>query len=176
MILYFVRHASAGDKFRTPGRDEQRALDDQGRRDSRLVGQMLRSLEIEPDLIISSPLRRALETATLIAEELGYKHEVETDPALRPAATFEVFLRFVDKHKSADALMVVGHNPNLSEFLSLVISANANSQAVDLKKGAVAKVEVDHGLGVLSWCFTPKIARVGYETATSSLRRKTSRK
>jgi phosphohistidine phosphatase SixA len=72
--------------------------------------------------------------------------------------------------------MVVGHNPNLSQFLGSVISDSGCEAAVDLKKGAVARVEMRRTSGTLQWCLTPKAVRTLYETAVESSRPKTSRK
>ena len=72
--------------------------------------------------------------------------------------------------------MVVGHNPNLSEFAGRCISEPGCEAAVELKKGAVAKVELGRNSAVLQWCITPKIVRILYAGATDSSRPKTSRK
>ena len=72
--------------------------------------------------------------------------------------------------------MVVGHNPNLSEFLGRTISDAGCEAGVDLKKGAVAKVETRRNSGTLHWGLTPKIVRTLYAAATESSRLKISRK
>jgi phosphohistidine phosphatase SixA len=73
--------------------------------------------------------------------------------------------------------MVVGHNPTISQFLSLVLSAGSNESGAEMKKGAIARVEIGaRGQGVLHWCLTPKLARAIQDAATTSSRPKTSRK
>ncbi len=72
--------------------------------------------------------------------------------------------------------MVVGHNPNLSQFLGTVISESGCEASVDLKKGAVARVEMRRNSGTLQWCLTPKALRNLYSAAVESSRPKTSRK
>ena len=72
--------------------------------------------------------------------------------------------------------MVVGHNPNLSEFLGRIISDSGCEAAVDLRKGAVAKVETRRNSASLHWCLTPKVLRTLYAAAAESSRPKTSRK
>ena len=73
--------------------------------------------------------------------------------------------------------MVVGHNPSLSRFLSLLLSNHTTDKAIDLKKGAVARVDWDgRKAAVLQWCLTPKVIRSIYETAAKSSRPKTARK
>jgi phosphohistidine phosphatase len=72
--------------------------------------------------------------------------------------------------------MVVGHNPSLSEFLGRAISEGGCEAAIDLKKGAVARVDMNRNAGSLTWCLTPKILRTLYAVAAESSRPKTSRK
>jgi phosphohistidine phosphatase len=71
--------------------------------------------------------------------------------------------------------MVVGHNPSMEEFLGKLIGDGAEA-GVEMKKGAVAKVEVDRKMAALHWCLTPKLVRILYESAAASSRPKTSRK
>ena len=73
-------------------------------------------------------------------------------------------------------IMVVGHNPTLSEFLGRSISEGGCEAAIDLKKGAVARVETNRNSGLLIWCLTPKILRTLYAAAAESSRPKTSKK
>ncbi len=72
--------------------------------------------------------------------------------------------------------MVVGHNPSLAEFLSRTVSAGAGAAQIELKKGAVAKVELNGRKGMLDWLVTPKIARTLQASRKLSSRPKTSRK
>ncbi len=162
MLLYFLRHASAGQHKLDPVKDEKRPLDDEGIAQCALVGRALARLQVTPDVIISSPLKRATQTASLVASGLAYQNKVVIDPALRPEATFSQFRELLTRYENHDAIMVVGHNPNLSEFLGRVIGGNR--AAVELKKGAVARVEMNHTRGVLNWCLTPKLLRILIET------------
>ena len=75
-----------------------------------------------------------------------------------------------------DAILVVGHNPTLSEFLGRTISENGCEAVIDLKKGAVARAEMNRNAASLTWCLTPKILRTLYTAAAESSRPKTSRK
>ena len=63
MILYFVRHASAGERVIDPKKDEKRALDPDGIEQCRLMGRLLAALDVQVDAIIASPLKRAAQTA-----------------------------------------------------------------------------------------------------------------
>jgi phosphohistidine phosphatase len=176
MILYFLRHASAGERVSNPKRDEKRALDEEGVKQCGYVGRALAALEVRVDVIVSSPLKRAAQTASLVGNEMGHEGKLQFDDALRPAASFADFRRLLTRYARHEALMVVGHNPNLSEFLGRCVSDAGCEASVELKKGAVAKVDLGRNAGSLTWCLTPKILRILYAAATESSRPKTSRK
>ena len=176
MLLYFLRHASAGKSVMNPKKDERRPLDEEGMLQARYVGRLLANLDVQVDQIISSPLKRALQTATLVANELAFEAAVQTDDALRPEAEFDQFQTMLARYKKYDAVMVVGHNPSLTEFLSKSVSGASGSTQMDFKKGAVARVEMNGRTGSLDWLVTPKIARTLQTSLKSSSRPKTSRK
>lgn len=176
MILYFLRHASAGEHFVNPKKDEKRALDKEGIEQCGYVGRALTALDVQVDVIVSSPLKRCTQTAFLIGNELGYEGKMQLDPSLRPEAGLADFRKLLEKYARQEAIMVVGHNPNLSQFLGSVISDSGCEASLELKKGAVAKVELRRTSGTLQWCLTPKIVRALYDTAVESSRPKTSRK
>ena len=176
MTLYFLRHASAGQHIANPKKDEKRGLDQDGIEQCRLVGRALAAMEIQVDAIISSPLKRAGQTAALVANEMGHEGKLQLDPALRPEATFSQFRELVARHAKADAIMVVGHNPNLSEFVGRTISHGMGECGISLRKGAVAQVDMKRNSAVLRWCLTPKVVAAIQAMAGESSRPKTSRK
>lgn len=176
MILYFLRHASAGQHVLNPKKDEKRALDKEGIEQCGYIGRALAALDAQVDAIVSSPLKRCTQTASLVGNELGYEGKLQIDAGLRPEAGFADFRKLLDKYSRQEAIMVVGHNPNLSQFLGSVISESGCEASLDLKKGAVAKVEMRRTSGTLQWCLTPKVLRSLYESAMDSSRPKTSRK
>src|SRR4029450_8988336 len=114
MILSFLRHANAGERVSNPKKDEKRALDKDGIEQCGYVGRALAAMEVQVDLMISSPLKRSSQTAVLVANEMGHEGKLLIDPALRPSASFTEFRKLLDKHAKLEAIMVVGHNPNLS--------------------------------------------------------------
>jgi phosphohistidine phosphatase len=176
MIIYFLRHASAGQSLANLKKDEKRPLDKDGIAQCGIVGRALSAMDVQVDTIISSPLKRAAQTASLVGNELSYEGKLQFDNALRPGATIADFRRMLEKYIRLEAIMVVGHNPNLSEFLGRIISEGGRSASVDLRKGAVAKVEMGRSAGTMQWCITPKILRTVYDVAAESSRPKTSRK
>ncbi len=176
MIIYFLRHASAGEHLANPKKDEKRALDKEGIEQCGYVGRALAALDAQVDVILSSPLKRATQTASLVGNEMGYEGKLQIEAALRPEATFSDFRKLMEKYARQEAVMVVGHNPNLSQFLGAIISDSGCEASAELKKGAVAKVEMRRSSGTLQWCLTPKIVRSLYTAAVESSRPKTSRK
>jgi phosphohistidine phosphatase len=176
MLIYFLRHASAGKTMLNPKKDERRPLDEEGILQARYVGRMLANLDVQVDQIISSPLKRARQTASLVANELAFEAAVQIDDALRPEAEFEQFQAMLARYKKYDAVMVVGHNPSFTAFLSKSISTGDGAAQIDFKKGAVARVEMNGRAGTLHWLVTPKIARTLQTSLKSSSRPKTSRK
>lgn len=176
MIIYFLRHASAGKTMLNPKKDERRPLDEEGALQARYVGRLLANLDVQVDQIVSSPLTRARQTASLVANELAFEPAVQMDDALRPEAAFEQFQAMLARSKKYDAIMVVGHNPSLTEFLGKSTSGGTGAAQIDFKKGAVAKVEMNGRTGTLQWLVTPKIARTLQTSLKASSRPKTSRK
>jgi phosphohistidine phosphatase len=176
MIIYFLRHASAGEHFVNPKKDEKRALDKEGLEQCGYVGRALAALDTQVDVMISSPLKRATQTASLVGNEMGYEGKLQIEAGLLPGADFADFRRLLEKYARQESIMVVGHNPNLSQFLGAVICESGCEASVELKKGAVARVDMRRSSGTLQWCLTPKALRTLYAAAIESARPKTSRK
>ncbi|MFZ0319403.1 MAG: histidine phosphatase family protein [Candidatus Sulfotelmatobacter sp.] len=176
MIIYFLRHASAGEHLLSPKKDEKRALDKEGIEQCGYVGRALAAMEAQVDVIISSPLKRCTQTASLVGNEMGYEGKLQIDTGLRPGAALADFRKLLDKYSGQESIMVVGHNPNLSQFLGTVISESGCEASVELKKGAVARVDMRRSSGTLQWCLTPKALRTLYTAAVESSRPNTSRK
>ena len=176
MLIYFFRHASAGKSMLNPKKDERRPLDEEGILQVRYIGRLLANLDVQVDQIISSPLKRARQTASLAANELAFEGAVQIDDALRPDAEFEEFQSMLARYKKYDAIMVVGHNPSFTEFVSKSVSGPGGAAHIDLKKGSVARVEMNGRTGTLDWLITPKVARTLQTSLKSSSRPKTSRK
>ena len=176
MILYFLRHASAGKKMLNAKKDERRPLDEEGALQSRYIGRMLANLDVHVDQIISSPLKRAMQTASLVANELAFESAIQVEEALHPDSGLDDFQAMLGRYRKAEAVLVVGHNPNFTEFLGKLISGSSGTAQVEFKKGAVAKVETKGRAGTLQWLVTPRIARALQASLKASSRPKTSRK
>ena len=176
MIVYFLRHANAGQKRLNPVQDEKRPLDKEGIGQCRDVGRFLNSLDTHVDLILSSPLKRSTQTASMVGNEIAYEQRIEMAPALSPGAAFEGFRQLLQQVGQLEAVMVVGHNPNMSKFLSLLVTGGLNERAIEMKKGSVARVEMGPKRSVLNWLVTPRLVKSAYTSTQVSSRSKTSKK
>jgi phosphohistidine phosphatase len=176
MFLYFLRHASAGQPLNNAKKDEKRGLDQDGIEQCGYLGRALAALGVQVDVILSSPLKRATQTAALVGNEMGHEGKLVLENGLRPEASYSDFQKMLQKYTRQESALLVGHNPNLREFLGRVISERGCEAMVELKKGAVAKVEMRRSTGSLSWCITPRILRTLHTAAAESSRPKTSRK
>src|SRR5438132_1706126 len=106
MILYFLRHASAGESMSDPKKDKKRPIDPDGVKQSHNVGRALAALEVQPEMIISSPLTRATQTASLVANELGFEGKIQIESALTPEASYSDFVDML-RRSGATALPVM---------------------------------------------------------------------
>jgi phosphohistidine phosphatase len=178
MNLYILRHASAGLRRPNPLLDSKRPLDKEGKKHCLQLAQVLNALDIQFDLIASSPLKRCLQTASLIGTETGYEAQIMHSDALAPEASLKDFQKLLRECSSRENLLVVGHNPNLTTFLgSLLVPANSPAPSkVRLRKGSIARVVLTRGPATLQALLDPRTVRALYATSTKSSRRKTSRK
>jgi phosphohistidine phosphatase len=178
MVIYFLRHANAGQKqFSDAVKDEKRPIDKIGEEQSHDVGRALAAIGVTVNVIISSPLTRAMQTAAIVSQELGHEEKLVLDNALRPEATFEKFKALLNRHKDKPSIMVVGHDPSMTEFVNKVLSGGGPLAAIEMKKGGVAKVEKDiHRQAVLKWVMPPKVVQKIQRSSAKRSRPKTALK
>jgi phosphohistidine phosphatase len=167
MIIYFVRHASAGQKKLSPKKDEKRPLDAEGVHQCTQMGRILSAMQVSVDAILSSPLKRATQTAALIANEIGHEGKLYIENALRPDAKYDHFRDMLRKYAKSEAVLVVGHNPNFSEFLGHTIAENGLRAHVEMKKASVAKVSSQQKKFVLDWLISPRLAKATAEASVN---------
>jgi phosphohistidine phosphatase len=169
MQLYFLRHGKAGDRDEWTGPDFDRPLTAEGRDEMRAVARGLRALDVRPEVVLSSPLVRAWQTAELAAEALDVS--VTDAPTLAPGCDLDLLAAALLRVRSAGSVMVVGHEPDFSTLIGLLIGGRKAPAEVELKKGACCRVDVTGSLdsgdalvghGTLAWLLTPKqLARLG---------------
>ena len=175
MNVYFMRHANAGLRRDNPQLDAKRGLIKEGKEQCMLMARVLSALRVQIDTIVSSPLKRALQTAQFVGTELGYDAKVEISQALVPSASYPAFQALIDKYAGREGILVVGHNPTLFQFLGRMITGNGGA-AIRLRKGSIACIDMDHHPPRLQWLLDPRACRWIYESAGKSSRPKTSRK
>ena len=175
MNIYILRHASAGTRRANPVIDVKRPLDKEGKGQCMLVGSYLNALKVHFDLVASSPLKRALQTASLVGTEVGFDGDIKATPALSPEASTAAFLDFIHELKGQENVLLVGHNPNLPQFLAALImngSATPGRTAIRMRKGAIARVDLTRRPGMLHWLVDPRILRGVYGYATKTVRKR----
>ena len=175
MNLYILRHASAGVRRADPAIDAKRPLDKEGKEQCLLIARYLNALRIQFDLILSSPLKRALQTASLVGTEVAYDSKIQITDAVSPSGTVAGFQALIAPLSAYDNVLVVGHNPNLPEFLGSLI-CSPRPAGIRMRKGAIARVDCTRRPGQLISLLDPRMLRQIYASAAKSSRRKTSRK
>jgi phosphohistidine phosphatase len=185
MNLYLMRHADAGVPRENPTLDAKRGLVKEGKQQCMLMAGVLAALKAQIDVIISSPLKRARQTAQFVATEMGFESPILTSPALSPDADYAAFQQLISQHSKLEGVLVIGHNPNLHQFIAKLISGNGNGNGhpnggsggtIRLRKGAIARIDMSRHPSQLQWLIDPRLARVIYTSVTKSSRPKTSRK
>ncbi len=153
MILYFLRHGKAGSP--QAQNDDARELTSKGAAALRAAGPLWRRLNLRPDVVLSSPLPRALQTAELFCEGVG--GEPITDDRLRPGAGWGEMARAMAAHPDARRVMLVGHEPDLSSAIVELTGA----ASVRMRKGGLACVEFygvpEPGGGEIAWLLDPDL-------------------
>lgn len=162
MQLYIVRHGIAIDREdpKCPS-EAERYLTEEGLRKTRQVAKGVAALGVAPDLFLSSPYVRAMQTAEIFAAALGYpKPKIRRTDLLLPGGEPSLFLRELARDKQSSVVFCFGHAPNLDELLS--VSVGAKDPFAPLKKAGVALVEfkrVSPPKARLLWLATPKLLR-----------------
>jgi phosphohistidine phosphatase len=123
--ILIIRHAEAV-SHSAPVEDAYRPLTPRGRRDAKRLGKLLRAAEARPDVIVFSPLVRAVQTAELVARGLRYKGPLDVAPELAPERKPPSVVREVLLPRAELACVaLVGHEPLLGELLGLLLKAPA---------------------------------------------------
>ena len=160
MKLLVIRHGIAEDKAefaKTGQSDDLRPLTDEGRKKMRRIAKGLCELVPEVNVLASSPLVRARETAEIVAK--AYKRDIdEFTEVLRPEARYQDGLRWLTGHTSKGTVAIVGHEPHLSEFASWLV-CGAEQSRLELKKGGACLLDFDgapsRGGARLEWLAIP---------------------
>lgn len=161
MNLYILRHGIAVDRGE-PGfkSDADRPLVPKGRSQLGQIAAAMQNLDLNFDLILSSPFLRARQTAEIIAKSLKLKKRLAFSDALTPDGDPKILIRQLNELKPMpENVLLVGHEPYLSQLVGLLIS-DGDIASLELKKGGLCKLETGSlRLGrcaSLAWLLTPK--------------------
>jgi phosphohistidine phosphatase len=160
MMIYLMRHGLAVEPgspgFRT---DADRALTHKGRRQLRKIAGVMAEMELEFDLILSSPFVRARQTAEIVARALKLKKNLKFSNALAVDGDPALLLRQLERMKPMpENLLLVGHEPGLSQLMSILLTGNTRMK-IDFKKSGLCKLEINKlklgACATLVWLLTP---------------------
>jgi phosphohistidine phosphatase len=159
MQIHLLRHGIA-ENAKPDQPDSERALTPEGRKKLREVLKAAKAAEVKPSLILTSPYRRALETAEVAASVLGYKQELLRTKALVPGGEPSGVWDEIRVHKGESEILLVGHEPLFSQLTAYLV--DAPSLLIDFKKGALVRIDMEQfgarPRGILRWLVPPKFA------------------
>ena len=155
--LHLLRHAHAGDRSTWTGDDDARPLTDKGRGQAERLGRFLARQGFAPDRILTSPKFRAAETASIVGQLLDVA--VDVDDRLGGPLDLSLVERILDDHGGPETPVLVGHDPDLSELVAMLIGAGE----IPMRKGALARIDVERplsaGAGELRWLLPPDLLK-----------------
>ena len=158
--LYLVRHGLAEERGDAWPDDAKRPLTDEGMSKMRKSVRGLARLGVSVDVVLTSPLVRARQTAEIVAGGLSPRPSVVSIDSLAPDGTYASVIADLEKHVRKTRIALVGHEPNIGELAARLIGSR---HPIEFKKGAVCRIDVDElppsGPGELRWLLTPKIMR-----------------
>ena len=149
--------------------DRERPLADRGRRDAALLGKFFSQAGVVPDLIVSSPVVRARQTAELFAKAAGYPSEIRWEEAIYAEDVDGLLAVVRSLPDTATHVLLIGHNPGFEDLVAILVGAGAATEGgrVVLATATAAHLELnaDHwsdaraGAGLLQWLLTPRLLK-----------------
>ena len=163
MEIYLLRHGIAMDKGEWKGPDSDRPLTKEGLRKTKKASKGMHHLNLKIDLILTSPFRRAYDTAVIVAKELKLKKKLRIIKSLAVDGDPKALIRYLSQNvHNWESLLLVGHEPYLSSLISVLIAGQGRTGLV-LDKGGLAKLTTDSitydKSAHLEWLLTPKILK-----------------
>jgi phosphohistidine phosphatase len=156
MICYLLRHGIAEDAAQWNGSDFDRPLTGEGRKKMEREAKAIAGLSLDLDAILTSPLVRARQTAEFVAGALKMTKKLVEDVRVGPGFSALRLADILEEHQEANALMLVGHEPSMSEVTSELIGG----ARIQFKKGSLACIEISNRsplAGELVWLASPKV-------------------
>jgi phosphohistidine phosphatase len=160
MKIFLLRHGIAFEHG-TPGfKESARPLTAKGERKMRQIAKAMRAMNLDFDVVLSSPLVRTRQTAEIVTEALRMTKLLKFSDALMPEGNQKQLIQLLQRIRPLPKnVLLVGHEPYLSQFLSLLVTGNFDSQ-FEMKKGGLCKITVERlkasRCAVLEWLLTPR--------------------
>jgi phosphohistidine phosphatase len=158
--IYLIRHGLAEDRGEKWPDDSKRPLTDEGMSRLRKSARGLLRLGVSFDVVLTSPLVRAKQTAEIVAAGVSPRPSLVTTDSLSPDGSFAAVVADLEKHAKKTRIALVGHEPGIGEVAARLIGSR---HAIEFKKGAVCRIDLEalppSGPGDLRWLLTPKIMR-----------------
>jgi phosphohistidine phosphatase len=158
--LYFVRHGLAEERGDAWPDDTKRPLTEEWMSRLRKAVRGLARIGVSVDVVLTSPLVRARQTADIVAGGLDPRPSIVNVDSLAPAGSYAAVLADLEKHSRKCRLALVGHEPMLGELAARLVGSR---HPIEFKKGGVCRIDVEDlppaGPGDLRWMLTPKILR-----------------
>ena len=156
MRCYFLRHGLAVEADDWSGSDFDRPLTGEGRARMRRAAKAMAALRLEIDVIVTSPLLRAKQTAAIVAKELQLHDRLVEDERLGGEFGSDRLADILAEHRRANAVMLVGHEPGMSRTIGHLVGG----AGIEFKKGSLACVNVPNPSilqGELVWLIPAKV-------------------
>jgi len=158
--LYFFRHGLAAERGDAWPDDTKRPLTEEGMSRLRKAVRGLAHLGVSVEVVLSSPLVRARQTAEIVAGGLDPRPSLVNVDSLAPDGAYAAVVADLEKHARKTRIALVGHEPMMGELAARLIGSR---HPIEFKKGGVCRIDVEDlppaGPGDLRWMLTPKILR-----------------
>jgi phosphohistidine phosphatase len=162
MLLYLLRHGIAAPRGAKPYPNDDRPLTEEGIEKMSKSADGIIHVVDDVDIILTSPLVRAAETARIVAKALHGESKLQVCNELAPGNSLHHLLIYMAKFKKLKSVMMIGHDPDLSYFASALLGKK--TLIIEFKKGSLCCIEVttipSRRDGTLLWHLTPKQLRL----------------
>lgn len=161
MDLLIVRHAKSMSREKFNGEDDwERPISDEGRHEMEEAAVGLRNLVPDVRSFVSSPLKRAKQTRSIVRDVYSNNHQIKQTEALAPKASGAEFQDWLRSNADEEPIAIFGHNPSLPRIVSYLLSGQEGDSFVDLKKGSTTLMKLTDlsksSSGTLKWMINPK--------------------
>ena len=158
--IYLIRHGVAEERSEAWPDDGKRPLTEEGEQRMRKSARGLARMGVSLDVVLTSPLVRARQTAELVAAAFDPRPHLVTAESLAPGGSYQAVIADLEKHTKKISIALVGHEPGIGELAARLAGSR---HPFEFKKGAVCRIDLDAlpptGPGTLRWFLTPKVMR-----------------